>query len=99
MMKEFTFGEKSVKITAYSDRIIRVTCGAKDGESLFDRYNLLAKPEENCGADIENGVSAGELSVTYENGKITFKTNRVDRVVDFDSSAIAEIKAYFNDTL
>ena len=86
MKKEFAFGEKIVKITAYSDRIIRVCCGAKDGESLFDRYNLLAKPEGDCGADIENGVSAGELSVTYEDGKITFRTNRVERVVDFNST-------------
>ena len=72
MKKEFAFGEKRMEIVAYADNMIRVRCAAAGSESLFDRYNLLLKPEENCGTDIENGVAAGDLSVTYENGVITF---------------------------
>ena len=79
MKKEFAFGEKIMEITPYSNNMIRVRCASAGSESLFDRYNLLAKPEENFGEDIENGVRAGDLSVTYENGVITLKTDRVER--------------------
>ena len=69
MKKEFTFGEKIMEIVAYAINVIRVRCAAAGSESLFDRYNLLAKPEEDCGTEIENGVQAGDLSVNYEIGR------------------------------
>jgi hypothetical protein len=99
MKKEFTFGEKIMEIIAYSNNMIRVRYAAAGSESLFDRYNLLAKPEEDCGTDIENGVQSGDLSVTYENGVITFKTYRVERTIDLNNDDIAAVKAYFNETL
>ena len=99
MKKEFAFGGKTIRITAYSNNIIRVFCGAADGESLFDRYHLLAKPEENVGVDIEGGIQAGDLSVVYENGAITFKTNRVTRTIDFNNPETDAVKAYFNEAL
>ena len=77
MTKEFTFGGKKVRITAYADRIVRVHAGEALAESLFDRYNLYAKPEADCGAEIENGISVDGLDVTFENGVVTFKTDRV----------------------
>ncbi len=95
MTKEFTFGGKHVQITAYSDHIIRVHAGEPIAESLFDRYNLYKKPED-CGAELENGVSVDGLCVTVEDGVVTFKTDRVTRTVDLNTPDIASVKEYFN---
>ncbi len=93
MTKDFTFDGKNIRITAYADGIVRVHMG--DVESLFDRYNLLTKPED-CGAEIENGVAVDGLSVTLENGVITFKTDRVTRTVDLACPETEAVKEYFN---
>ncbi len=95
MTKEFNFGGKPVTLTAYGDRIIRVHMGEK--ESLFDRYNLLAKPEDGAGREIENGVSVSGLSVSFENGVVTFQTDRLTRTVDLATPDTAAVKAYFNE--
>lgn len=99
MKKEFAFGEKVLEIIAYSNNVVRVRCAAAGSESLFDRYNLLTKPEDNFGDDIENGVCAGDLSVTYENGVVTLKTYRVERTIDFNNAEVDAVKEYFNKEL
>ena len=99
MMKEFNFGGKKVRLIAYADRIIRVQAGETLAESLFDRYNLLRKPDENVGSDIENGVAVDGLSVTYADGIVTFKTDRVTRTVDLATPETDAIKEYFNTKL
>ena len=99
MIKEFTFGGKKVRLTAYADRIVRVHAGETLTESLFDRYNLLRKPDENVGADIENGIAVDGLSVTFADGVVTFKTDRVTRTVDLATPETEAIKEYFNTEL
>ena len=97
MVKDFTYGEKRVRITAYANDIVRVHVG--EAESLFDRYHLYTKPEENCGEDKEGGVQAGELSVSYADGVITFETPRVTRTISLANAETEAVKAYFNEEL
>ncbi|MBQ7309741.1 MAG: hypothetical protein IJW87_06135, partial [Clostridia bacterium] len=97
MVKEFTYGEKRVSLVAYADNIVRVHVGEE--ESLFDRYNLYTKPEENYGEDIEGGVKAGDLSVTYADGVITMTTPRVTRTVSLATPETDAVKEYFNTEL
>ena len=99
MQKEFSFGEKRVLLTAYSDKIIRVQYSAPGAESLFDRYNLLVKPDETVGTEIENGISVDGLAVTFADGIVTFKTDRVTRTVDLANPETDAVKAYFNEAL
>lgn len=99
MIKEFTFGGKKVRLTAYSDRVVRVHAGETLTESLFDRYNLLRKPDENVGFDIENGIAVDGLTVTFADGIVTFQTDRVTRTVDLATPETEAIKAYFNTEL
>jgi hypothetical protein len=93
MQKEFSFGEKRVLLTAYSDKIIRVQYSAPGAESLFDRYNLLVKPDETVGTEIENGISVDGLAVTFADGIVTFKTDRVTRTVDLANPETDAVKA------
>ncbi len=92
-------GGKKVRIIAYSDRIIRVQAGEELKESLFDRYNLYRKPDEACGTDIEDGVQVEGLAVTYADGVITFKTDRVTRTVNLKTPDTEAVKTYFNTEL
>lgn len=97
--KIFHYGDKCVRITACAENAVRIRVGAEQGESLFDRYGLYRKPDEACGWELANGVSAGELAVTFEEGIVTFGSGRFERKMDVRSLDTDAVKAYFNDTL
>ena len=81
MEKTFKFNDQNVQVSIYSNNIIRVRVGKEFEPSLFERYNMW-KNLDNVGT-IENDVlTAGDLSVSYSNGKISFKTSKIERVID-----------------
>lgn len=99
MEREFLMGEKRVRLTAYAEGIVRVRVSCDFEKSLFDRYNLYRKPEETCGAAVENGLAAGGLTVAFLDGMITFGTDRFERKMDVRCTDTDSVKAYFNETL
>lgn len=98
MEREFQIGDSRVRLTAYADQIIRVRVSKTFTPSLFDRYNLFRLPE-NAGREIPDGLVAGELSVTFSDGKLKIHTPLADRTLSFPHEEIGEVKAYFNEKL
>lgn len=90
------FGKKTLRISALSENIIRVRVSKDFSETLFERYGIYRKADENCGQTTENGIRAGKLSAEYTNGEITFTTDKFSRTMrlfDCDNDGIAD---YFN---
>ncbi|MCQ2770237.1 MAG: DUF5110 domain-containing protein [Clostridia bacterium] len=80
MDKIINLNDKALKISAYSNNIVRIRVSKDFEPSLFERYNIYHKPEE-CGEELENGVKVGDLTVTYENGQIVFSTKNITRTI------------------
>jgi len=99
MEKEFIFGSRRVRLTACSENAVRIRVGEELGESLFDRYQLYRLPDENCGEELLNGVSTGELTVTFTDGIITFGSGRFERKMDVRCLDTDAVKTYFNEKL
>ncbi|MBO5197919.1 MAG: glycoside hydrolase family 31 protein [Lachnospiraceae bacterium] len=98
MQKEFLFGDKRVRMTAYADNVIRIRVSSDFEESLFDRYNLYRKPEE-CGEELANGVVSGTLSAAFEDGIVTIHAGNTERKINLLNEEIPAVKDYFNETL
>ena len=99
MEKEWVFGSGRVRITAYSNNAVRIRLSCDFGESLFDRYHLYRKPDDEAGRLLENGIAAGDLSVTFSDGILTFGTEKFERKMDVRCIGTETIKAYFNEAL
>lgn len=95
---ETTFENKKLQISVYAENIVRVRVSENFEPTLFETYNIYRKPDE-AGENIANGVHTGKLKVTYEDGKINFSSDKFNRVIDLDNSAISEIKDYMNTRL
>lgn len=98
MEKNFQFNGQTVKISVFSDNIVRVRVGKTFEPTLFERYNIWSNPD-NVGQEIENGVTAGDLSVSFNDGVLTFKTGKVERTIDLHQDNLNEVHEYFNTTL
>ena len=96
MEKEWVFGSGRVRITAYSNNAVRIRLSCDFKESLFDRYRLYRKPDDEAGRLLENGIAAGDLSVTFSDGILTFGTEKFERKMDVRCIGTETIKAYFN---
>lgn len=99
MEKEWVFGSGRVRITAYSNNAVRIRLSCDFRESLFDRYHLYRKPDDEAGRLLENGIAAGDLSVTFSDGILTFGTEKFERKMDVRCIGTETIKAYFNEAL
>lgn len=99
MEKEWVFGSGRVRITAYSNNAVRIRLSCDFRESLFDRYHLYRKPDDEAGRILENGIAAGDLSVTFSDGILTFGTEKFERKMDVRCIGTETIKAYFNEAL
>lgn len=99
MEKEWVFGSGRVRITAYSNNAVRIRLSCDFRESLFDRYHLYRKPDDDAGRLLENGIAAGDLSVTFSDGILTFGTEKFERKMDVRCIGTETIKAYFNEAL
>lgn len=99
MEKEWVFGSGRVRITAYSNNAVRIRLSCDFRESLFDRYRLYRKPDADAGRLLENGIAAGDLSVTFSDGIFTFGTEKFERKIDVRCIGTETIKAYFNEAL
>lgn len=99
MEKEWVFGSGRVRITAYSNNAVRIRLSCDFRESLFDRYHLYRKPDADAGRLLENGIAAGDLSVTFSDGILTFGTEKFERKMDVRCIGTETIKAYFNEAL
>ena len=95
---ETTFENKKLQISVYAENIVRVRVSENFEPTLFETYNIYRKPDE-AGENIANGVQTGKLKVTYEDGKINFSSDKFNRVIDLDNSAVSEIKDYMNTRL
>lgn len=98
MEKNFQFNGQTVKISVFSDNIVRVRVGKNFEPTLFERYNIWNNPD-NAGKETEKGVTAGDLTVSFDDGVLTFRTEKVVRTIDFHQDNLNEVHEYFNTTL
>ena len=71
--REFDLGGKKLRISAFSDNAVRIRISSDFKPTYFERYGIYNEPDENAGELLTNGIKAGDLAVTYENGVITMK--------------------------
>ncbi|MBQ9511163.1 MAG: DUF5110 domain-containing protein [Clostridia bacterium] len=95
--KTFVLGDKTLKISAYAENIVRVWVSRDFAPTLFERYNIYRKPDET-GDEIENGVKTGELSVTFSDGKLSFSSGKFARTMQFGEH-VDEMKKYMDEKL
>lgn len=97
--KDFDLGGKTLRISAFSDNAVRIRISRDFEPTYFEKYGIYNKPDENAGVVTDNGITAGELAVTYNDGVITMKSPRFERKISLNNSAVSEKLAYFNDKL
>ena len=95
---ETIFGRKKLQISSYAENVVRIRVSENFEPTLFEQYKIYRAPEET-GEAIVGGVQTGKLKVTYEDGKITFASDKFSRVIDLDNSKVTEIKDYMNEKL
>ncbi len=94
--REFELGGKKLRISAFSDNAVRIRISDDFKPTYFERYKIYNEPDENAGELLTNGIKAGDLAVTYENGVITMKSPRFERKISLDNSAVAEKNQSFS---
>ena len=97
--REFDLGGKKLRISDFSDNAVRIRISSDFKPTYFERYGIYNEPDENAGELLTNGIKAGDLAVTYENGVITMKSPRFERTISLDNSAVAEKSKLFNEKL
>ena len=84
---ETIFGRKKLQISSYAENVVRIRVSENFEPTLFEQYKIYRAPEET-GEAIAGGVQTGKLKVTYEDGKITFASDKFSRVIDLDNSKV-----------
>ena len=84
---ETIFGRKKLQISSYAENVVRIRVSENFEPTLFEQYKIYRAPEET-GEAIAGGVQTGKLKVTYEDGKITFSSDKFSRVIDLDNSKV-----------
>ena len=99
--KDFAFGEKTLRLTAYAENVIRVRISDKFEPTLFERYGIWRKPDEQAGklVSAKNGVLAGFLYAEYSDGAIIFSSDGFERKIELSCGDASNIRKYFEDNL
>lgn len=99
--KDFAFGEKILRLTAYAENVIRVRISDKFEPTLFERYGIWRAPDENAGklASTKNGVLSGFLYAEYSEGVLTFSSDAFERKINLACGDAGEVRKYFEDNL
>lgn len=98
-VKEFIFGEKKIQLSSHAENIIRIRVGKEFKPSLFERYGIFRKPDEDNEKLVltENGVKSGKLCAVYTgDGCIKISDGRFERVFDVNNDKTDEVRAYFD---
>ena len=99
--KDFAFGEKILRLTAYAENVIRVRISDKFEPTLFERYGIWRAPDEDAGklASTKNGVLSGFLYAEYSEGVLTFSSDAFERKINLACGDAGEVRKYFEDNL
>ena len=90
-------GGRELRVSAYSENVLRVRVSEKFEETLFERYGIYYPAD--CGGElVGGGIRAGKLFAEYKDGKIVFSTDRFTRVMEIGQD-IAGVKAYIDEKL
>ena len=95
--KNFTMGEKILKITAYSENIVRIRISKDFEPSLFERYGIYSAGRE-CGEETEQGVKTGKLCACFDGDKITFSSDKFSREI-YIGEKTDEVRKYMDEKL
>lgn len=88
-----------INVAVYSNNIIRVRMGKTFEPTLFERYNIWDKPDENVGLIENNGVTAGNLCVRVVGDKVKFNTDKFSREISLNQDNLNEVHDYFHKEL
>ena len=94
---DYDLGERKLRVSVYSKNVLRVRVSEKFEDTLFERYGIYNPPDFE--GELKDGaVSAGALSASYENGVLTFGTDKFSRTLEIGKD-IAGAKAYIDEKL
>lgn len=94
---EFFLSDKTLRISVFSENIVRVHVSGKFEPTLFERYGIFGEPSEN-GEKLEHGVRSGHLKVRFDGNGIVIENPQQSRRMDF-SGDIAADSGWYNEKL
>ena len=96
---DLSFGNETLRLTAYADNVIRVRISKEFSPSLFDRYNIYRSEVSRCGEVLKDGVRAGALSARLEGDILRLDSSKWSRSFRLTDPDLQQTQAYFNEKL
>ena len=96
---DLSFGNETLRLTAYADNVIRVRISRDFSPSLFDRYNIYRPEDVNSGEILSCGIQAGSLSACLSGDTLQLSTPKWSRSFRLSDPDICKTQSFFHDKL